>query len=357
MAARKKAGAGAARGVSEPAAPYTIDLSAPENVGDIVFGAMKFDRAGSPNGVRPHVMTDADELCLRLAVRNGAYTDATGGEPTARDRCELRDGKIELGTPVLYSFEMRVDEAFPLVDARFVCAQIKAPFFDNNASPVFALRIDRGRYFATVEHLYQPADAPAPHGTEVSRYVRRYAGGEVPKGYVRALDHHIFGNARGDDNELQVRALMATDGAPLPAHLEDELRDITKGVVVEPNVVDGMPVSLPATPREWHGFRIGMAANQRPEEAGVIQLFTFSPGGGGDVLVATAKGEFGHWPLPNEALGEKANRDARRQYFKIGPYRDKLRIWGDAEAAVFVRNISRAPWPEGAQIRATLPVI
>jgi hypothetical protein len=39
------------------------------------------------------------------------------------------------------------------------------------------------------------------------------------------------------------------------------------------------------------------------------------------------------------------------QYFKIGPYRDKWKIWGDAPAAVQVRNIKRGYWAQGAELR------
>jgi len=82
---------------------------------------------------------------LRLAVKKGAYQNATDGEPDMRDRCELRDGKLSLGTPVWYSFEMRIERGFPEVDARHVSAQMKAHYYDENGgSPLLALGLERG---------------------------------------------------------------------------------------------------------------------------------------------------------------------------------------------------------------------
>jgi len=83
---------------------YTIDITKPKCTGDIEYGAMTFLRNSNPNGISPELLSDKDGSYLRLAVARDAYTKATDGEPDTRDRCELRDSKLQLGTPVWYSF-------------------------------------------------------------------------------------------------------------------------------------------------------------------------------------------------------------------------------------------------------------
>src|SRR5579859_5244556 len=139
---------------------YSVDVSQATAAGngDIAYGPLKFFRTKNPNGISPTLGSDGDGAYLRLAVAAGAY-GAPVDDPvdaSQRDRCELRDGKLPLGTAVAYSFEMRAEPGFPAVDARFVCAQLKAPYYDaNGGSPLIALRIEHGRYFATIEHLYE----------------------------------------------------------------------------------------------------------------------------------------------------------------------------------------------------------
>jgi len=158
---------------------YEIDITHPRFRGDIVYGPMTFFRNRNPNGLLPelHPEPDGGPPSLRLAVARDAYPNATEGDPEKNDRCELRDSKLPLGTPVWYSFEMRAAPEFPVADARCVCAQIKAPYYDaDGGSPLFALRIDRGRYLATIEHLYEIKDTEIVGGSEVSRHVRPYPG-------------------------------------------------------------------------------------------------------------------------------------------------------------------------------------
>jgi hypothetical protein len=100
---------------------------------------------------------------------------------------------VPLGTPVSYTFDIRAEQGFPIVDARCVCVQIKAPYYDDDGgSPLFTLRIDRGRYIATVEHLYEAKDVDFVHGSEVSRHVKPYHGVAGCGNAARALDHHVF---------------------------------------------------------------------------------------------------------------------------------------------------------------------
>jgi polysaccharide lyase-like protein len=312
--------------------------------GDINYGQIRFYRDKSPNGFAPELRKD-DGIYLRLAVQRDHYRKATDGDPKSCDRCELRDTKLRLGTPVWYSFDMRAEDGFPIVDARFVCAQIKAPYYGGaGGSPLFALRIDRGRYIATVEHLYEPTDVSYFDGIEQSRYVTRY-GADWCFGAARALDHHIFGNSPGDAEELQVRALFATGTRELPPHLQDEFQSCTTGVTIEHHN------SLPDEVDEWWRFRLCIAPTTVKDADGVVRLYVADPNRGKEVPIATAYGEFGHAGYdPPPANGQKV--DEKNQYFKLGPYRDKFKIWGDRVAAIRVRNIKRGYWAEGAELRA-----
>jgi hypothetical protein len=342
----------AAGGTDDPGSlGYEIDITHPKCRGDLVYGAMTFFRNKNPNGLAPELHQDdeGEPPWLRLAVARNAYRDATEGDPERCDRCELRDTKLSLGTAVWYSFEMRAEQGFPVVDARCVCAQIKAPYYDaDGGSPLFALRIDRGRYLATIEHLYEIKDTEIIGGAEISRHVRPYPG---PAGTgARALDHHVFGNTARDFKELQVRAVLATDSRGLQPHLEGEFRWCTDLV----SVTSG--ISLPDDIFAWRRFTVRVAPTCIKDQDGILQLWVDDAKTGADVLVAEARGEFGHagyldptdndGPAPGDGL----------QYFKIGPYRDKIRIWGGDTAAIHVRNIKRGSWEDGAKLRAALSV-
>jgi hypothetical protein len=327
---------------------YEVDITHPQIPGDIAYGAMTFFRNKNPNGLSPTLHSDDDSgPWLKLAVARGAYLKATDGDPARCDRCELRDDKLPLGTPVWYSFELRADPKFPIVDARCVCAQIKAPYYDDDGgSPLFALRIDRGRYVATVEHLYERKDVDFINGSEVARYVKPYqqGPGSCPAA-VRALDHHLFGNSIEDFKELQVRALLATDAQGLPAHLEDEFRWCTSLVKLR----QGIP--LPNDIHTWSLFTIRVAPTSIKDEDGILQLLVYDPQTGTNQLIAEEIGEFGHVGYLDPSLNTGPSPGTAMQYFKLGPYRDKLAIWGCELAAIHVRNIKRGHWEEGAKLR------
>jgi len=327
---------------------YQIDITnpAPQLNGDIVYGKMTFLRNRNPNGLKPELVEEADGPSLRLAVVRDGFPGIASDDATRNDRCELRDAKLPLGTPVWYSFELRADPAFPEVDARCVCAQVKAPYYDaDGGSPLFAPRIDRGRYLATVEHLYEIKDIEIKDGSEVSQHVKPYAGADMPG--VRALDHHVFGNTAKDFKELQVRAVLATDAGGLQTHLDDEFRWSTDLVKVS------CERALPDDIRRWWRFTVRVAPTRQKDEDGVLQLLVGEPGSAIDELVATATGEFGHvgYDGPNN---DGPPPDEAHQYFKIGPYRDKIRLWGDQPAAIYIRNIKRGAWADGAVLRDQL---
>jgi hypothetical protein len=331
---------------------YEVDITHPQSRGDIGYGAMNFFRNKNPNGLSPTLCKDEDDgPWLRLAVARDAFTTATEGDPTRCDRCELRDDKLPLGTPVWYSFELRAEREFPLVDARCVCAQIKAPYYDDDGgSPLFALRIDRGRYLATVEHLYEVNDVDFVNGSEVARYVKPYAGPGAVIDAVRALDHHIFGNSIRDFKELQVRALLATDPQGLPPHLNDDFRWCTSLVKLK----QGIP--LPNDIHQWSRFTVRVAPTSIKDEDGIVQLLVADPQTGQDQMVAEATGEFGHAGDPDPRTNTGPSPGTGKQYFKIGPYRDKLAIWGKDTAAIHVRNMRRGYWQEGGNLRQAISV-
>lgn len=334
-----------ATGGAHPELDYEADIAHPNLPVDIGYGALTFLRNNNPNGLSPTLHSD-DGVgpWLRLAVRKDAYTKATAGAPDRNDRCELRDGKVPLGTPVWYSFDIRAEPGFPIVEARCVCAQIKAPYDDDDGvSPLFALRIDRGRWVATVEALYEPTDVAFANGQEISTHVTRLYGSSCTGATtVRALDHHTFPNNPKDYKELQVRALLATDARGLPPHLESEFAWCTD--LAKVTTAGALPDDIFA----WSRFTVRVAPTTVKDADGILELAVTDLRGSEERLVATATGEFGFVGLGGAADG------GRRQYFKIGPYRDKWLIWGAETAAIHVRNIKRGYWQQGAERRTAI---
>jgi hypothetical protein len=151
-----------------------------------------------------------------------------------------------------------------------------------------------------------------------------------------------------DFKELQVRALLATDARGIPTHLEDEFHWCTDLVVVEH--INPLLDDIFA----WSRFTVRVAPTKIKDEDGILELSVRHPPDGEEKLIARASGEFGHagyadpktntGPVPGQGL----------QYFKIGPYRDKRKIWGDGTAALHVRNIERCHWRRGAELRERL---
>jgi hypothetical protein len=201
---------------------------------------------------------------------------------------------------------------------------------------------------ATVERLYERKDVGFIDGAEVARYVKPYEGpGSCPEA-VRALDHHVFGNSIRDFKELQVRALLATDDQGLPRHLEDEFRWCSSLVKVK----QSRP--LPNDIHTWSRFTIRVAPMNIKDEDGILQMLVADPLAGEDQLIAEATGEFGHSGYPDPSLNTGPSPGTALQYFKLGPYRDKLAIWGCEVAAIHVRNIKRGHWEEGAKLRQAM---
>jgi hypothetical protein len=212
----------------------------------------------------------------------------------------------------------------------------------DGGSPLFALRIDRGHYIATIEHRYETKDVKFSKGSEISQHVTTYHGPGSCVGSVRALDHHVFGNSKDDFKELQVGALLATSASDLPAHLDSEFSSCTDLVTV---TTEG---SLPDDIFAWSRFIIRVAPTQIKDQDGILELWTGDVEGTEEVLVARAVGEFGHAGYLDPAANDGPPPGEGLQYFKIGPYRDKVKIWGDEPAAIHIRNIKRGHWERSA---------
>lgn len=267
--------------------------------GDIVFDGLVYWRNRNPNGEID--WTGAGPGAVRLGVRKGAYEEATAGGSAVADRSELRETnsrQLPSGTPVWYRFSLRVPPDFPDTANRFVTAQMKAPFADvDAASPVFALRIENRRLFATVEQSYDAAtDRPPVPAVE----------GRCPAGTALASRH--------DSPEYpQVRVLLATGPDGLPPRRRSEYVVCAPGSRVEtfgplPAVGDGW-MDLTVFIRTGRDGRIELHADGRP--------------------VATVVG----------ALGDANPRE--RQYFKIGPYRNKAAEPATIEFRRFRRAATR----------------
>jgi hypothetical protein len=84
---------------------------------------------------------------------------------------------------------------------------------------------------------------------------------------------------------------------------------------------------------------VRVAPTKVKDEDGILELSLTGPKSQKEVRIATATGELGLATAKTEPAADQG-----LQYFKIGPYRDKLKIWNDKPAAIHVRNIKRGYW-------------
>jgi hypothetical protein len=281
-----------------------------------------FYRRRNPDGLPPQIVesNDGSGKALRLAVQTDAYTGCLVDEADRQnDRCEIRealDKKTRLGAEVWYGFSVRVPADFPNQPLRCVIAQIKMPYDDGgNGSPAFSLRIDAGQWVATVEHLYEREDR------DDHRFLSAPVNGACGFPAAAAYDHSNFGEKPSEPLDFQVRAVLASDSAGLPAHLRvEEFTQCTTGVQLSTfgklRRIDG----------SWTELILHVASSGRKDKDGIIELYV------GRELIARAHGEFGY-----AGAGDPV------QYFKIGPYRNNDVHWGSGIASIEVRNIRRGP--------------
>ena len=210
--------------------------------------------------------------------------------PPPQGRCSERAEiweKPELRVPytagVWYGFAVKFGDPIPSDDHRYVIAQWKReidPGAPGDFSPFLALRVKRGKLFATVETNFSPAQPSRPGSGGLT--------GCGPSGTPVWL--------RPDTN--QMRALIATspgwerqDGTLFNDYCTDKITVVNHGN------------DLPSPESGWIDFAI--YTKPGPDGSGHIEIFA------NDKWIVTVKGMIGHNDAP---LGNN-------QYFKFGPYR------------------------------------
>jgi hypothetical protein len=206
--------------------------------------------------------------------------------PPADDDCSERAEiweKTALRVPytegVWYGFAVKFADPIPSDDHRYLIAQWKReiePGAEGDFSPFLALRLDKGKLFATVETNLQPIVEDAP-----------------VDGACRAGEAPVW--LRPDTN--QMRALIAADATWTPA--DGELFDSCTAAIT----LKSHDNALPEPGSGWIDFAI--FTKPGPDGSGHIELFA-----NGKPIV-TVTGRIGH---ADKGLGEN-------QYFKFGPYR------------------------------------
>ncbi|MBA3448982.1 MAG: heparin lyase I family protein, partial [Pseudaminobacter sp.] len=217
---------------------------------------------------------------LKLSVKPLCGPEAEG----CSERAEIWE-KTELRVPydqgVWYGFAVKFDDPAPDDDHRYLIAQWKReidPGAEGDFSPFLALRLIKGKLFATVETNFLATAAPGVEGVEAL-----CESGGTPVWL------------RPETN--QMRALVATgpNWTPEDGDLFHTCTDAIK--------ITDHGNKLPAPDSGWIDFAI--YTEPGPDGSGRIELFA-----NGKPIV-TVKGRIGH---DDKGLGDN-------QYFKFGPYR------------------------------------
>lgn len=215
---------------------------------------------------------------LRLSVR-GLCPAGDGG---CSERAEVWE-KPDLWAPynqgMWYGFAVNFGDSIPSDDHRYLIAQWKReilPGAHGDFSPFLALRLKKGRLFATVETNYVD---PGP--------IKAASVAGCPEGATRVW-------FRPESN--QMRALVATDAA-WTAQDDGRYQACTKAIQVTEHG------RLPLPSSGWIDFAV--YSRPGPDGSGHIEIFANSK------PVVTIRGHIGH---ADYGLGST-------QYFKFGPYR------------------------------------
>lgn len=233
-------------------------------------GSVTFEKSGGRDG----------KGVLRLSVRSGCNVSADSCSERAEiwERPELR---VPYSTPVWYGFSVKFADPIPQDDHRYLIAQWKReidPGAPGDFSPFLALRLRKGRLFATVEANHFAPVSEQPKGTPA-----RCEPGQTPVWM------------RPDTN--QMRALVATD-----ADWQPEDGSLFNACTDRIEIIDrGNPLPTPGS--GWIDFAV--MTRPGPDGTGHIEIFA------NDRWIVTIKGYIGHNDPP---LGDN-------QYFKFGPYR------------------------------------
>ena len=224
---------------------------------------------------------------LKLSVRPGCgpKSDSCSERAEIWERPHLR---VPYDQAVWYGFAVKFADPIPQDDHRYLIAQWKReidPGAPGDFSPFLALRMRKGKLFATVEANHFPASSSEPKGT-----LARCANGRTPVWL------------RPDTN--QMRALVATDG-----NWETEDGALFNACTDKITIID-RGNRLPAPDSGWIDFAI--MTRPGPDGTGHIEIFA------NNKWIVTVKGHIGHNDPP---LGDN-------QYFKFGPYRAAAKdVW------------------------------
>jgi hypothetical protein len=217
---------------------------------------------------------------LKLCVKPGANWQRQGLSSQRAEIWERQDLWVPYNQGIWYGFAVKFAEPIPQDDHRYVIAQWKRQISGTKGdfSPFLALRLNKGKLFATVEtNLVTPTKLTAA------------------KRFARCADGETAVWLRPETN--QTRALVAADASWLSADGR-HFNACTKEIVV---LNRGAP--LPSPRSGWIDFAI--YSKPGPDGTGHIEIFA------NDKWVVTVRGRIGH---AEKGLGQY-------QYFKFGPYR------------------------------------
>lgn len=235
---------------------------------------------------------------LKLTVRPGCGANREDCSERAEiwERPHLR---VPYNEAVWYGFAVKFADPIPQDDHRYLIAQWKReidPGAPGDFSPFLALRLKKGKLFATVEANHFAPVSTKPKGTP-----------------ARCGDGQTAVWLRPDTN--QMRALVATDG-----NWESEDGALFNACTDKITVID-RGNKLPAPDSGWIDFAI--MTKPGPDGSGHIEIFA------NNKWVVTIKGYIGHNDPP---LGDN-------QYFKFGPYRAA----SSTEWALYYDDFRRSP--------------
>ncbi len=231
-------------------------------------------RAGSVEFQRD--VTFGSAGALKLSVR-----PLFEGEDDRSERAEVWERtalRVPYDKAVWYGFSVKFADPIPQGDHRHLIAQWKreiGPEARGDFSPFLALRLVRGRLFATVETTFPV----------------------IPRRFSLSNGAPILTPVFLRPGKRQMRALVATDPGWRPPDgrlftaYTDRITVIHRGN------------ELPAPHSGWIDFAV--MTRPGPDGTGRIELFA------NDRWVVTVRGHIGH---DEQGLGS-------RQYFKFGPYR------------------------------------